>query len=130
MTWLVLSWYLIAGLTFNDQMILPAGKAPIVWSSPPGSYETTIGGDFIIAEHLYVGGFVRSYETHGSGILFRPYRVDYGASVRVDFGPVRIGLTHECDHPVIYTFGSKPGDQYGQNLTTFFVELQGKSNIF
>lgn len=53
----------------------------------------------IIAEHLEIGGVLRSYQVP-DGVYWWPFRMDYTVSATVRFGVLSFGVEHLCYHPV------------------------------
>lgn len=54
----------------------------------------------IIAEHLEIGGVLRSYQTPEAWYNWYPYRMDYTVTATMRFGVLSFGVEHLCYHTV------------------------------
>ena len=54
----------------------------------------------IIAEHLEIGGTLRSYQIPDAANSWWPYRMDYTVAATVRFGALSFGVEHLCYHTV------------------------------
>ena len=128
MPWLVMFFALQSGLIAQDWSIVGDGGA-IHWQTAPNTLEATLDVRAVAFDHLELRGFVESYQfpSGGQAPFFTPYRIDYGMSVSLIWGPVRVGATHSCFHPV-----GSPGigsPAIWSDSSELFVRLETKVNF-
>jgi hypothetical protein len=98
MTWLVLLWSLQAGyLPLQEIHVAQEYGYVQNWVAPTNATEVTMGVKATLFDHLEVGGFVKSYQAF-EGVGFAAFRFDYGIHADIVWGPLTVGIMHECDH--------------------------------
>ncbi len=121
-SWLVLYFALQAGLvsqtmTINDQ----------TWQTPPNTLEATMEAKAVLFDHLELGGFMRSWQMPQSAFQWSPFRIDYGVEAALFWGPLRVGVRHECEHPVSdFLDGGVLAVPPNGNVTELFVRFAAR----
>jgi hypothetical protein len=127
MQWLTLWFALQTGLV-SQTMVIDSSY----WSTPDNSLEVTMEVKALVLEHLEIAGFLNSWQApdFSAGItngIFDPFRIDYGVSASIVWGGLKVGVTHECDHPVTQAVhGASTGPYFGLTSTELFVRFEAK----
>ena len=130
MQWLTLWFALQSGLFSQTMRIAPINQGYIGWSTPPNTIEATMEARVLLFEHIELAGFMRSYQVPADITSFAPFRIDYGASASIIYGPLRIGVKHECDHPVSQVGSISLTDSvFASQSTSLFIRFESKINF-
>jgi hypothetical protein len=123
MPWLVLFFGFQAGLV--SQTVALGG---LTWQSPASTVEATMSVRALALDHLEVSAFMRSWQSPDASFpSFDPFRIDYGVEASVVYGPLRAGVSHECDHPVSRFYDGKiEGVPPNGDFTEFFVRFESR----
>jgi hypothetical protein len=131
MTWLTLSYFIMVGTIAQDHVI---SNGVLAWyTTPPNTFETTLGAELVFAEHFFAGGSVETYMHPYQSVFFNPTESDYKFSFGIRYAGFEIGWRHECDHMTLSyaDFGdiSRNGG-YTMVSTEFYLSFKGSMKIF
>ena len=125
MNWLVLSYFLSLGtLSYQMQFV----SDPVHFSTP-NSFQSTLGIEALIAEHVFVGGSVQTYEKMTVDTPFSPWESLYSFKAGLRGWGFEIGYRHECDHLVLEGFATLY-DGFWQNRDELYVSYTGHLKVF
>ena len=119
----VLSWALTLGVV-PVQSDLVGGSLAVQDDSRIATIATLSFG-ITAWERLHIYTDLETYQYYNTGgLCFSPYRADYifGAEFYIN-KYVTIGLSHECDHPVVSFTDMKADYKYLSNETKVFVRI-------
>lgn len=101
MNWLVMFFALQGGMITQETSLASRdGLQLLQWRTAPNTMEATFDIRAVAFDHIAVGGFIRSYQAPESLTSFNPFRIDYGVSASLFWGPLSVGVVHECNHQV------------------------------
>lgn len=133
MTWLALSYFIMAGTIAQDHSIFLPGSIResniAMFSTPQNAFEITLGAEFLIAEHFFIGGSVETMEDPKTSIFFSPFQSNYKFGGGMRWAGFELGLRHECDHITLGELQQTNGG-YGMVSTEFYVSFKGSMKIF
>lgn len=124
MNWLLCTAFLTFGyLPVNTVTIQDNYIPPVVYATAdnPGSFVQVVGFSATAFKTLTVWTEIETFDKIDPD-GFAPFRSDYRIGLKVNRGPVEIGFTHECDHPVIYSM-QKQLLGYGGNRTEVYAKF-------
>lgn len=125
---LAISWFLSFGFVPSQTDVVGDSFVTIPAQEMPATV-AEIGLSVKILDRLTIYGSIENYQLTNDFTSFLPYRADYkaGASLEIIKG-LTINATHECDHPVIFSYGPGKEDYeytYMSSETQFFIKIQG-----
>jgi len=124
MQWLALSWALTVGFLpmQTDGIVRDDGAVAI--SAPENALAATFELDAVAWDHFRAWGKMRSYEEFSFSHLYMvPWRIDYSIGAEVFYGPIALGVWHECDHGVDSHLRARPW--YSRGTTEVYVSIRG-----
>jgi len=125
MNWLVLSYFLTAGLNFQHNVAIQSPNGYAVWQAPPNAVVTTLGAELLAMDHIFLAAETKTEETHIGDVHFSPFVSEYNVKAGLRFAGFEVGFVDDCIHS---TFGSSEfltGWQYG-----FYVSFKGSTKLF
>jgi len=129
MTWLALAFALEVGMLPNSTMITYQPD-PVISRDLAGSFYTDLSARLQIAEILFVGGGVRTYEGGYFGGWF-PTDAYYRVEVGLAWQGVELFFRHTCIHPVVPMFGSThPTALYEGAYEELGIRITGTVNLW
>lgn len=124
MSWLFCTVFLTFGyLPVNTVTIQDNYIPPVIYATADnaGSFEQTVGFSATAFKVFTVWTEIETFDKIDSD-GFAPFRSDYRIGFNLHRGPVEVGFTHECDHPVIYSM-QKQKLGYGGNKTEIYAKF-------
>jgi hypothetical protein len=125
MNWLVLSYFLSMGTLAYQASFSP--DAP-VYQTPDLNFETTLGIEALVLDHLFVGGSVQMWESP-SVRFFDPSEGLYIFEAGLRGWGFEFGFRHECDHVILNAF-TIPSQAFWANKDEFYVSYTGHLKVF
>ena len=131
MEWFALSYWLIFGsLSGNFNQVDSVG-AEAVYDIPSGTFDAELGFRAIFFQHVYVAASVATWlqkAPDGAPLYaFDPSESSYTTDIGFMWGPVSLGWSHECDHPVLRSSLQRdPWPSYGNTTNLVYVKFEGK----
>lgn len=127
MNWLLISCFLTFGYMPENVVTIDDVYGPFhltAVADNPCSFEQTIGISATAFSAVTLWTEIETFDMI-SAEGFKPFRSDYRIGLKAFKGPVEVGITHECDHPVIFSMdGQILG--YGANKTELYVKFSGE----
>jgi hypothetical protein len=127
MSWLIVAWYLTLGIVPKQSETIYEQADVAVVKLLETAYVAELGVNAEAFKCLRLYGSAEIYEYHGSGLSFLPYRGDFKIGAALFFGPIEIGIDHECDHGIVFT--NQWLDKYGSSETRITVTIKGKTEF-
>jgi hypothetical protein len=127
MSWLVLGWFLTFGLVPDQAEALGASYQALL----PDQVATVaeIGLNATAWGLVNVYGSIENYQYKGPGLSFCPFRADYKIGASISAHGLTIGIDHECDHPVIWSWEEGEMNTFGYGETRIYIKIQGTASF-
>lgn len=131
MNWLVLSYFLTAGLTLHQNVSIqsqsPAGD--MVWQPPNNTVETTLGAELLAIDHIFLSASVKTDEAYLGIVSWAPFLSEYNVKIGARFGGFEIGYVDDCTHPELARQFYMPSLLYGE-WSGFYISFRGSAKLF
>jgi hypothetical protein len=129
MNWLVLSYFLTAGLNFQHNVAIQDANGYHFWAAPDNAIETTLGAELLAVDHVFLAASVKTDESYIGGASFAPFLSEYNVKVGARFGDLEVGYVDDCTHPVLNTAVIPTTFLYG-GWNGFYVSFKGSCKLF
>jgi len=129
MNWLVLSYFLTAGLTLHQNVAIQSPAGYMVWQPPDNSVETMLGVELLVMDHLFLSASVRTEEQYFHGINFSPFLSEYNLKAGLRFGGFEAVFVDDCIHPQLDSNFFRDTFLYG-GWSGFYVSFKGSAKLF
>ncbi len=126
MNWLVLSYYLIAGMNLNQSLTIQSPDGYAAWQAPQNAAVTTLGAELLAMDHLFLSAETKTEETHIGDIHFSPFLTEYNVKAGLRFEGFEAGFVDDCTHSI---FGSDMAILHG-GWYGFYVSFKGSTKLF
>jgi hypothetical protein len=125
MNWLVLAFYLTAGVNFHQNVKVES----TMWAPPDNSFVTILGAEIqALDNHLFISAEVKTQEVYFKGFNFAPFVSEYNVKVGARFGGFEIGGVDDCTHPTL-SDGAFKTKLFG-GWCGMYVSFKGSCKIF
>ena len=129
MNWLVLSYFLTAGLNIQHNVAIQDASGYHYWAAPDNAVETTLGAELLAADHLFLAASVKTDEIYLRDVHFSPFLSEYNVKVGLRFGGFEAGFVDDCTHPTLDTNAPQNTFLYG-GWYGFYVSFKGSAKLF
>ena len=128
MNWLVLSFFLTAGLNLHQSVAIQEPDHYAYWEAPDNALTTTLGAELLSMDHLFIAATVRTEEANWENGMFSPFFSAYSFKAGARFGGFEIGYIDECTHPTL-TDDQHPTLFY-DGWAGFYITFKGSMKLF
>ena len=128
MNWLILSYFLTAGLNLNQNAAIQ-DTTRHYWQAPSNAMVTTLGAELLVMNHLFVNASVQTHESYLGVVSFAPFLSEYNVKVGFRFGDLEIGYVDDCTHPTLNTQIIPSAYLYG-GWSGFYISFKGSAKLF
>jgi hypothetical protein len=125
MNWLVLSYFLTAGLNLQHNVEING----LLWQAPPNAIETTLGAELLAMDHIFLAASVKTDESYIGGASFAPFLSEYNVRVGLRFGGFEVGYEDDCTHPTLNGAVIPKTYLYG-GWNGFYASFKGSCKLF
>lgn len=130
MQWMILSWALTCGWlpASSDAIVYPGYNLFQIYHIDSISTKFEINAD--AWNHVRLWGSMETRESFTGGFIsgaFAPYEGYFIAGAAIHVPGFEIGISHECDHGIDFTFSATPWISSGN--TEVYVKISGRTSF-
>ena len=124
MTWLALSYFLLAGAMTDASLTQQNAKMVSVYVPPSPYMVITVGGELQAFDLAFIGASFRT-DTDMRELAFAPFAVGYEVHGGLRYAGFELGIRHACDHPVLTRYSKAFTGQFYRGYTVGYLMFSG-----